>query len=389
MLGWKQYLVHFLDDWLDFRLAEFIALLELNNLDPSQVILPSDNVSVEIEPAEHNWKKYLDLFRYSPKVQHFLIVRLPNDQSAKSICDRAVLVKAIYSLWAHDTHFDGMIKKLGENISDKDVKIHVDGMNSWSVQIQSFGKSYSMEQKQALRSQVAFIPFRGPVNLSCPDMEMWIIVDFTTNILEEADKLILPTVDELLHPKKYTYFGRNVASNNVVKQLLCKYDLKKRSYLGPTSLDCLLTFILSNIAKVVPNMLCYEPFMGTGSIAIALTHLQAMVIGSDIDPRVLRGEMYAGKFQESNNAPQSSNSKKRNVLQNFVEYGLPVPELIRMDHHLLERHFHLPLAGAQDTEERIPIGYFDSIVTDPPYGIRAGAKKSGVVNCWLNLIHCY
>lgn len=380
MSGWKQYLVHFLDDWLDFRLAEFIALLELNNLDPSHVIIPSENVYFGGEPVEDNWKKYLDELRYAPKVQHFLIIRLPNDLTVKCICDRAVLVKAIYSLWAHDYDFSGMLDKLRINIADTDINHHVESEKSWCVQIQSFGKSYSMEQKQFLRNQVAFIPFRGPVNLSSPDMEMWIIFDFTTNIPEEGDKLNVLTIDEL-NPKRYSYFGRKVASNDIVKQWLCKYDLKKRSYLGPTSLDCLLAFILSNIAKVVPNMICYEPFMGTGSIAIALTHLQAMVVGSDIDPRVLRGEMYAGKFQDSTNGPQSISSqskKKRDVLQNFVEYGLPVPELIRMDHHLLERHFHFPVTtSSEPSEEPIPIGFFDAIVTDPPYGIRAGAKKSG------------
>jgi tRNA (guanine10-N2)-methyltransferase len=379
MSGWKQYLVHFLDDWLDFRLAEFVALLELNNLDPSQVIIPSDNVCFGGEANEVTWKKCLDAFRYSPKVQHFLIIRLPNDLSAKCICDRAVLVKAIYSLWAHDYDFRGMLDKLRVNIADTDITLQVESEKSWCVQIQSFGKTYSMEQKQLLRNQAAFIPFRGPVNLSSPYMEMWIIIDFTTNFPEKGDKLSILTEDDL-NPKKYSYFGRKVASNSIVKQFLCKYDLKKRSYLGPTSLDCLLTFILSNVAKVVPNMICYEPFMGTGSIAIALTHLQAMVFGSDIDPRVLRGEMHAGKFQESNNGPQSistQSKKKRDVLQTFVEYDLPLPELIRMDHHLLERHFHFPVMNSESSEEHTPIGFFNAIVTDPPYGIRAGAKKSG------------
>lgn len=42
-------------------------------------------------------------------------------------------------------------------------------------------------------------------------------------------------------------------------------------------------------------MLAYEPFVGTGSIVVALAHLGVFCVGSDIDPRVLRGDMYAGK----------------------------------------------------------------------------------------------
>jgi hypothetical protein len=130
--------------------------------------------------------------------------------------------------------------------------------------------------------------------------------------------------------------------------------------------------------------------------------LGAKCFGSDIDPRVLRGQMYAGS------ADRSLDSTKRDIFENFKSYNLEKPELIRMDNHLLDRHIQLKAnssrtasssdrdnenSGANSNEPRsnssssstrreddVLDGMFDVIVTDPPYGIRAGAKKSGTAD---------
>ena len=49
-----------------------------------------------------------------------------------------------------------------------------------------------------------------------------------------------------------------------------RYDLKKRPYLGPTSTDHELAFLMANQAQITPGDLVYDPFVGTGSIAVAL-----------------------------------------------------------------------------------------------------------------------
>lgn len=82
--------------------------------------------------------------------------------------------------------------------------------------------------------------------------------------------------------------------------------------------------------------------------------------------RVLKGDMYAGK------ADRRTDRTKRDIIENFKAYGLTQPELIRMDNHLLDRHCKF-----STTKDSAMEGIFDVIVTDPPYGIRAGAKKSG------------
>lgn len=48
-----------------------------------------------------------------------------------------------------------------------------------------------------------------------------------------------------------------------------------------------------------------------------------------------------------------------------MQFNLPTPEIVRSDNSIYHRHYrsHGPL--------------YDAIVCDPPYGIRAGARKSG------------
>eukprot|EP01035_Chromulina_nebulosa_P017780 gene17780-23384_t len=151
------------------------------------------------------------------------------------------------------------------------------------------------------------------------------------------------------------YFGR-VISRGGMRSEIKKYDLKKRLYVGPTSLDHSLALIMANLSNIKQGSLVFDPFVGTGSILISLSHFGAICTGFDIDSRVLHGEMYAG---------HGDRSIKRNIYENFKSYNLPLPELIRMDNHLLDRHM------------KSYEGIFDCIVTDPPYGIRAGARKSG------------
>jgi tRNA (guanine10-N2)-methyltransferase len=92
-----------------------------------------------------------------------------------------------------------------------------------------------------------------------------------------------------------------------------------------------------------------------------MSHLGATCFGTDIDMRVLSGIMYAGASRHP-----ADTDKKHTIWENFKHYGLPAPEIIRVDNHMFRGHYSPSLSNL-----------FDAIVTDPPYGIRAGAKKTG------------
>ncbi len=93
--------------------------------------------------------------------------------------------------------------------------------------------------------------------------------------------------------------------------------------------------------------------------------------------------MYAGC------ADRATDDTKRDIFENFRSYGLPHPELIRMDNHCFDRHMRFSfsavtagIGGGGRTDE----GFFDVIITDPPYGIRAGARKSGAMYYYSTIV---
>lgn len=144
-------------------------------------------------------------------------------------------------------------------------------------------------------------------------------------------------------------FTRQVCEGSRGK-LQNSYALPKRTYVGPTSLDAALSFLMANIAHVREGTYVMDPFVGTGGILVASAHFGAVTLGMDIDMRILKGT--TGVIQDG-----------RNPLTNFEQYGLKSPDLIRGDMNKLNLR---------------PGVMFDAIITDPPYGLRAGARKSGM-----------
>ena len=96
-----------------------------------------------------------------------------------------------------------------------------------------------------------------------------------------------------------------------------RFDLKKRHYIGPTSTCAELASLMSNQILARDGMLVWDCFVGTGSLLVAAAAHGAVCVGSDIDMRVLKG-LKKGKQVGS-------------IQQNFVQYGLRQPDLLRMD----------------------------------------------------------
>lgn len=75
--------------------------------------------------------------------------------------------------------------------------------------------------------------------------------------------------------------------------------------------------------------MCYDPFVGTGSIAIAMQHFGSIVMGSDIDMRVLKG--YGVGRKTKNQVEGLDKISKFDIYANFKHYELPLPNILAMD----------------------------------------------------------
>jgi tRNA G10 N-methylase Trm11 len=377
-----QYLVAFTHDthWLDFRVAELLSLLEYHHIDYA-----SHFHCQHQRTDEHSGLPVPML----DKECAFLILELRDDVAAldedvlRALVSRCVLVKAIYQLWSSsETSFVDLVARLGDpHIEQRFITPDV-RTQSFSVEIDSFFRTLTPTQKTTFRTALSnpvVSKLRGTVALNNPQLTLTCIIDFHHNVYLPDTEFLSPAS---LLP---AYFGRLIARNDSMKDAIKKYDLKKRVYLGPTSLDHALAFLLANLAQLRRGHLALDPFVGTGSILVALTHMGARCAGTDIDVRVLRGNMHAGKLHSGNVNTEKS------IFANFAAYGLERPELIRLDNHLCDKHYiRMQATPATDSDNlhschsssssssnnntgELDDGIYDCIVTDPPYGIRAGA----------------
>jgi tRNA G10 N-methylase Trm11 len=89
---------------------------------------------------------------------------------------------------------------------------------------------------------------------------------------------------------RHVFFGIELCSNH---QLTAKFnyhfELRRRIYLGPTSTDNDLAFLMCNQALLAPGSLVLDPFVGTGGLLIPPASRGAITFGSDLDIRVLNG----------------------------------------------------------------------------------------------------
>lgn len=130
-----------------------------------------------------------------------------------------------------------------------------------------------------------------------PDYRFWIIEDIGNNAPPEQ-------------PPRKIYFCRQIVEGQG-RVFIDKYSLKRRGYLGTTSMSSEWSLLMANQALSRPGSFIFDPFVGTGavlsllaslqsvmtllnapagSILIGCAHFGALTIGGDIDPRVLRGE---------------------------------------------------------------------------------------------------
>lgn len=120
---------------------------------------------------------------------------------------------------------------------------------------------------------------------------------------------------------------------------------------------------MANQGLVSEGDFVYDPFAGTGSIVAACSYYNAFCFGGDLDIRVLKG--YGVGRKTKNKVAGLDKIQRYDIFTNFYHYKLPVPEIFVMD-----------CSNPAFSETRGPL--LDSIVCDPPYGVRARSQKVGV-----------
>lgn len=352
-------MVQFAQSHLDFRIPELESVSKALNLSFEQVseyraespflvikLLPGrepvGSCSNALLNVEKNFEKTLPL---NGPPSSFDLKEL-----AKGLANRCILVKSINELILSATCPSSQLPELVQKDPYyPEFASRVKG-RSFKFQYSSFGTSSAsgFDDQISLFGKFAFLP-TGPVLLdeSRVEVKFQIFEDFS-------------------HPQEPTsYFGIFIADG--ARDMISKYNVKKRPYIGTTSMDAELSLIMANMGCIKLNKtLGNDPFAGTGSLLLAMSAMGAYTVGSEIDPRQLRG----GAAFDKSKRPHWDRTLQCHTTKAVSDWWSNVI------HYGLEGRVLDCIVGDVANQFFSRGKLFDCIVTDPPYGIRAGARKT-------------
>lgn len=340
---WRRYLMWFAHEHVDFRHAEINSILFLFNIPIKFVEEPSVK-------------------------KPYWIVELPTEDCVKKIASRSVLIRNCIELWTRaktesqlHTNLKNSLQNstgswiVNENknygISDSDlcpkelIVSCCSPKTSFKVEVETFCKHFSMKEKVQKIEEFSYLPLEGPVRLKNPDVTLAYLEFYgvdPNNVPEEPYDV---------------FFGKWVANGQ--RDLIQVHSLKKRQFIGNTSMDAQLAIIMANQAQVRPGDLVIDPFVGSGSLLVPAAHFGGHVWGSDIDYMMLHAR------SRPTRVGQKVRAKDESIRSNMRQYGVEDRYL-----DVVVSDFSLPM-----WREGLK---FDAIITDPPYGVREPTERIGI-----------
>ncbi|KAJ9263201.1 hypothetical protein DTO212C5_7627 [Paecilomyces variotii] len=324
-----EYLIRFAQAHETFRRPEIQALATL--------------AGVDVE--------FLSYDQFSP----YAIVKVQDERAARALIERSVLAKDIIEIWGQGTTYDELHADVRRRTSDRWAAFND---VSFRFTVDSYALKRSQREKRDIIQSFAYLGFDGPIRMKDPDEDFWVLEEHTSDleIARTNPGAVSSDQDQTTQSMQIgqlekIYFGRWIASGS--RDLVAKYDLKKRRYISTTSMDAELSLVTANMALAAPGKVFFDPFVGTGSFCVAAAHYGALTLGSDIDPRSFRGK------------EEMSKGKPMALMLNFQQYGLESRFLDTFTSDLT----NTPLRD-------VPL--LDGIVCDPPYGVREGLRVLGL-----------
>ena len=332
-----KYLATFIfnNNFYNFCLPELISIAELYNL--------------------KNFTYNKDTFSYNIQKEPYITISfdgVENPDLCKKLIERCTLLKNIIKVYGEGSSMDEVIDDIEKN-NMKEFKDEVESLKSFRFDIDFRGKCETRDLELEMINKFDKFGFKAKVDIKNAER---IFVIFRNSVENQKTKEIIST--------KY-YFGIEMAGKDEKKlHFYTKYVLTKRKYIGPTATDHLLSFLMANFAQIKEGQMVIDPFVGTGSLLIPPSHYKALCFGCDLDVRVLRG--YSVGYTRKSEEDKTPQKKQGNIFSNFDDYNFPRPQIIRQD-------INKPAFRKKNL-------FFDAIICDPPYGWRAGVRKTGLTS---------
>ncbi|CDR49595.1 RHTO0S28e01288g1_1 [Rhodotorula toruloides] len=292
----------------------------------------------------------------------YMLIGLPDDEAARKLGSRLVSVKHVWEFWATAETYEELHERVkSAECREKWDKYAVDRDCRWKFTIAGHNRTIPLPQQVALVNTFQYMAFIGEIDLRNPMLEVGLFEEYASDPLRGA-KVREKRKEKGMDPSKTgkekafeegdpedtgglrsVWMGRKICDTS--RHMMDVFDLKKRAYIGTTSMEAEVSLLMANQALAAPGKWVYDPFVGTGSMLLTAAAYGAMTFGSDIDGRQIRG-------------------KKTSIRHSAEQYGV---QGRIVDCYTFDMTQHPWRTGE----------VFDAIVTDPPYGVRAGAKRLG------------
>jgi len=273
----------------------------------------------------------------------WVVLDMESEEEAVKIISRSVSIKFCVHLWAQGDNYEGFHNNL-KTFSFEDESKWLSEDTSFKFHIESFNKKTNSEEKLAKIESLSYIPLLGPVSLNNPQVVFGYFEFYgfdPNNVPKDPLKLV---------------FGRIVGEGQ--RERITKLSIKKRKFIGNTTMDPQLSLLMANLGKVDAGRVVLDPFVGTGSLLVAAAEFGGHVLGGDIDYLTLHARTRPSRVG------QKIRAKDESMLANFEQYGLTSQYLG-------------VIAGDFSQSPWRDQEWLDCIITDPPYGIREGTTKLG------------
>lgn len=209
----------------------------------------------------------------------FCFIDLPNDDFAKQLASRSVSIRCILELWSSATNYTDFHQTLRSyidtHLKDESFAKQFHRDVTFRVTVETYNKHISLKEKVEKIETIAYLPVEGDANLKCPDVE-WYYIEFygleAMCVPEEPHNIL---------------FGKWLADGN--RTAIHAISLKKRKFIGNTSMDPALSLLMANQALVKRGDMVFDPFVGSGSLLVAAAKCGGYVLGADIDFLMLHG----------------------------------------------------------------------------------------------------
>ncbi|TFK54530.1 tRNA guanosine-2'-O-methyltransferase [Heliocybe sulcata] len=307
------YLFVFAQAHQDFRLPEILSIAELHGF---TITFPKEGQ----DPS-----------------RPFVVLELEEEHHARLLARRCILIKAVYEFYAQGSTYEEVHEA---NRRNRHLWSRYIENTSFKFMVSAHNHTIPQWRQREVIESFSYMDFMGRIDMKDPEIVIGCFEEYpnrsgTTRAKDEGDGEFIQV-----------WFGRLIEEGSA-RPLIKKFDVKKRAYYGNTSMEAEISLFMANQSLASPGKLVYDPFMGTGSMAYTTAHFGAQVFGSDIDGRQMRGK-----------------GDQPGIVRAASQYGVSARILDLCTFDIT----HNPWRCGE---------LFDAIITDPPYGVRAGAKRLG------------